>query len=72
MNPPFDQGRWRAHLDHAVPLLRRGGRRVAILPSGARGTALPGFDLAWSGPYSNELPGTSVEVLLLVVTQAGA
>lgn len=66
MNPPFDRSQWRAHLEHAAALVRAGGRLVAILPSGARGTALPGFNTTWHGPYSNEFPGASVEVVILV------
>lgn len=66
MNPPFDRGQWRAHLDHAAALVRAGGRLVAILPSGARGTTVPGFDTTWQGPFAKEFPGTSVEVVILV------
>lgn len=68
MNPPFDQGRWRAHLEHAADLLRPDGRLVAILPSGARNSGvLPdGFDLQWTGPLSNQFPGVSIDVVILV------
>lgn len=66
MNPPFDRGQWRAHVEHAAGLVRAGGRLVAILPSGARGTSLPGFNTTWHGPFANEFPGTSVEVVILV------
>ena len=70
MNPPFDQGRWRAHLEHAASMLRDGGRLVAILPEGARRKAdlLPGMCLQWHGPYENQFPSTSVSVVILVVT----
>jgi Domain of unknown function (DUF4942) len=70
MNPPFDQGRWRAHLEHAAGMVRPDGRLVAILPSGAKGTELPGFECKWHGPYSNEFPGTSVDVVILVADRA--
>lgn len=70
MNPPFDQGRWRAHIEHAAQLVRVGDRLVAILPSSARGTELPDFNTAWSGPYANEFPGASVEVVMLVADRA--
>lgn len=67
MNPPFDQGRWKAHVEHAASVLRPGGRIVAILPSGARNSAvLPGFDLTWHGPFDNQFPGASVSVVILV------
>ena len=67
MNPPFDQGRWSAHIDHAAPLLRPGGRLVAILPSGAKNRdVLPGFRKEWHGPFDNQFPGASVSVVVLV------
>lgn len=67
MNPPFDQGRWKAHLEAAASLVNDGGRLVAILPSGAKsGASLPGFDLTWHGPFENEFAGASVSVVILV------
>jgi hypothetical protein len=67
MNPPFDQGRWRAHLEHAASLLRDDGRLVAILPESARrADVLPGWRCAWHGPFSNAFPGASVSVVVLV------
>lgn len=66
MNPPYDRGQWRVHVEHAAVLVRPGGRLVAILPSSARGFSLPGFDTAWHGPYENEFPGASVSVVILV------
>lgn len=67
MNPPFSEGRWQAHLEHAAQLVADGGRLVAILPSGARNSAtLPGFSMAWHGPYENQFVGASVSVVILV------
>lgn len=67
MNPPFDQGRWKSHLEHAATLIRDNGRIVAILPSGAKNsTSLPGFSLTWHGPFDNQFPGASVSVVILV------
>ncbi len=66
MNPPFDSGRWRAHLEAAARLVKPGGRLVAILPSGARSTPLEGFKQAWHGPFDNAFPGTSVSVAIMV------
>lgn len=70
MNPPFSDGRWQAHLQHAADMVTPGGRLVAILPSTAkRSTVLPGFDLEWVGPLSNQFPGVSVEVVILVANR---
>lgn len=65
MNPPFDQGRWQAHLQHAASMVAPGGRLVAILPASARGKTLPaGFDADWSEVIANEFAGTSVSVVI--------
>lgn len=68
MNPPFDQGRWQAHLTHAFDHLENGGRLVAILPSGAQSRAkLPdGTHAQWHGPYADKFKGASVDVVILV------
>lgn len=66
MNPPFSDGRWQAHLEHASTLLANGGRLVAILPASAKGKdVLPGFWLEWSSVFANEFAGTSVDVVIL-------
>lgn len=73
MNPPFSEGRWQAHLQHAAGMVAAGGRLVAILPASAKGKdLLPGFDLAWHGPYANRFPGTSVCVVILVADRRPA
>lgn len=67
MNPPFSEGRWQAHTQHAAKMLRTGGRLVAILPSSAKNSfRLDGLDCKWRGPYENEFAGTSVSVVILV------
>lgn len=67
MNPPFDQGRWKAHLEAAAEVVKAGGRLVAILPSGAKNQdVLAGFVKQWHGPFDNEFAGTSVSVVVLV------
>lgn len=71
MNPPFSEGRWQAHTQHAATMVKQGGRLVAILPASAKGKdLLPGFDCTWHGPYDNEFPGTSVSVVILVADRA--
>ncbi|OSZ33093.1 hypothetical protein BVZ28_13875 [Alcaligenes faecalis] len=70
MNPPFNLGRWQDHLDAAVKQLKPGGRLVAILPAGAKNRAvLPELDCTFHGPYENEFPGTSVDVVILVANK---
>lgn len=71
MNPPFSEGRWQAHTEHAATMVKPGGKLVAILPASARSRlSLPCFDWAWHGPYDNEFPGTSVSVVILVASKA--
>lgn len=66
MNPPFSEGRWKLHVEHAATMVKRGGVLVAVLPSSAKtGLKLPGFDLEWSGVYENEFPGASVDVVIV-------
>ena len=70
MNPPFDRGQWQAHIEHAASMVSKGGRLVAILPSGApTRTALKGFNLEWHGLYGNMFAGASVSVVILVATK---
>lgn len=67
MNPPFDQGRWLAHIEAAASVTAKSARIVAVLPEGApKRLKLPGFALQWHGPYSNEFAGTSISVMILV------
>lgn len=66
MNPPFSEGRWQAHLEHAAGFLKRGGVVVAILPESARRSrSLPG-GMAWtfSDPHDNQFAGASVSVVI--------
>lgn len=72
MNPPFSDGRWQAHLQHAASMVTPGGRLVAILPSTAKhSTELQDFDQEWVGPLSNQFPGVSVDVVILVADREG-
>ena len=67
MNPPFSEGRWQAHVQHAATMLAPGGRLVAIVPASAVGKdVLPGWNVAWSRVYNNEFAGTRMSVVLLV------
>lgn len=70
MNPPFSEGRWQAHLQHAAKMVSPGGRIVAILPASAnRKDLLPGWTQEWSGIIVNEFAGTSVSVVILAATR---
>ena len=66
MNPPYSEGRWRAHTEAAASLVRAGGRLVAVLPASARNSfELAGFACVWSRVFDNEFAGTSVSVAIL-------
>ena len=72
MNPPYSAGRWQAHLQNAVRLLKEDGRLGAVLPLSARNQAidlLPGFELEFSQPIDNAFAGTSISVVLLKATR---
>lgn len=67
MNPPFSDGRWQAHIEHASKFLLPDGVLTAILPSSAKTRdVLPGFDREWHGVYQNMFPDASVDVVILV------
>ena len=71
MNPPFSEGRWQAHTQHAATMVKPGGRLVAILPSSTKDKdLLPELECAWSRVYENEFAGTSVSVVILTATKA--
>ena len=70
MNPPFSEGRWQAHLEHAAGLLRDGGRLVAILPASAKNRdVLPGWSLQWSRVIDGAFSGASVSVVILAAVR---
>lgn len=66
-NPPFSDGRWKAHTEAAAGLVAPGGRLVFVLPASARNAfTLPGFDCTWSRVFANEFADTGVSVAILV------
>lgn len=66
MNPPFSEGRAKAHVESAASLIKPGGRLVAILPGSMRKKdILPGWSCSWSGLIDNEFDGTGVSVVML-------
>jgi hypothetical protein len=72
MNPPFSEGRARAHVERAAELVKPGGRLVAILPASAKGKDWLGLGWAceWSPVYEREFAGTSVAVVILKARRA--
>lgn len=70
MNPPFSEGRWQAHLKHALGFLKANGKLVAILPASAKRSdaLLPAFEWEISGPYDNQFAGASVSVVIAKAT----
>ena len=73
MNPPFSEGRWQAHLQHAASMLATDGRLVAILPASAKGKpVLEGFDHQYSAVLENQFAGTSVDVVILAAQRSNA
>ena len=69
MNPPFSDGRWQAHVEHAAGVLADCGVLVAIVPSSANEKfKIPGFVIEWLGVYDDCFAGTSVSVAMMRVT----
>ena len=69
MNPPFSDGRWQAHVEHAAGMLADCGVLVAIVPSSANEKfKITGFVIEWLGVYDDCFAGTSVSVAMMRVT----
>jgi len=70
MNPPFSQGRAKLHVEHAISLLKEGGKLAAILPASHVGYEFTGAkSTMWHGTYENEFAGTSVKVAIVEITK---
>ncbi len=68
LNPPYSQGRWQAHIEHAFKFLAADGVMVAILPASAKGKELiKGARHEFSRVYENEFQGTSISVVIVKV-----
>jgi hypothetical protein len=69
-NPPFSDGRWLAHTEHAASMINPSGRIVAVLPESAKNSdVLCDMDRRWHGPFHNEFAGASVSVVILVANR---
>lgn len=70
MNPPFSEGRWKAHLEAAFTKLKTNGKLIAILPSSTYNKQLlKGINHEYYGPFDNEFSGTSVSVVIVILTK---
>lgn len=73
INPPFTASQAEAHLDAALTCLARGGKLVAILPSGMATRWRPSPDqhanVEWTPAIHNAFPGTSVSVTIAIITK---
>jgi len=66
MNPPFADGRARAHVEAAAGLLTHDGRLVAIVPASMREKfSLPFCRVTWSQQFDGYFAGTSASVVIM-------
>lgn len=69
MNPPFSDGRWQAHVEHAAKLLNSDGKLVAIVPISAWDKYhLDGYNVEWLSKHDGAFSGTSVSVAIMRLT----
>lgn len=65
MNPPFADGRAKAHVEHALTMLAPKGRLVAILPSSFIGKSLSDKGVeSWTPAIDNAFKNASVSVTI--------
>lgn len=70
MNPPYSEGRWQAHINHATTMLKPNGSIIAVLPSSAKNKdVLPGYKCSWSREFKNEFESTSIGVVIMKATK---
>lgn len=72
MNPPYSDGRWKHHLQHARQFVKPGGRIVAVLPGSATEESVQSLmnddcSVHQCGQYENAFDKTSVNVKLFVI-----
>jgi SAM-dependent methyltransferase len=73
MNPPFERGAARKHVEHAARMLRPGGRLVAVYPAGQDLPAVNGCDVttepvedgAFAGRDAFKRTGVRVQLVIL-------
>ena len=70
MNPPYSQGRWKAHTERAASMLADGGVLVAILPaSAANGWGIDGFKVVPIEVFKDDFDKASVDVVVVKITR---
>jgi hypothetical protein len=68
MNPPFSEGRWQAHVEHAANMITDKGLLVAIVPASAKDKfKIDGYTVSYSDVYENMFVGASVDVVILQI-----
>lgn len=67
INPPYSEGRWKAHTEKAANHIADAGKMVAVLPASAKDKfELPGFECRYSEILRNRFAGTGIDVVLLI------
>jgi len=69
MNPPFSQGRAKAHVEHATGFLRNKGVLVTVCPSSMHSMEIAGFKVKNMGIYENMFDGTAISIVILKITK---
>lgn len=70
MNPPFSQGRWKAHTERAAGMLASDGVLVAVVPASAAGNyKIDGFNVEYGQRFNGLFKGASVDVVLIRITR---
>jgi predicted RNA methylase len=65
INPPFADGRAKAHVEHALTMLAPKGRLVAILPASFKGKPFKsGGKETWTNSIDNAFKNASVSVII--------
>ncbi len=71
MNPPFADGRWQLHVEHAAAMLRPGGVLVSVVPTSARSKLAmgPEYTVTWHDTFARAFAGASIDVVLVRVVR---
>lgn len=67
INPPYSEGRWKAHTEKAANHIADAGKLVAVLPSSAKDKfEITGFECRYSDILKNRFSGTGIDVVILI------